>query len=99
VRDGWHEGSSTSGTARYRVAVLMRRGSLIDIRILENRSTTYAQLAEGITGKVLEAQSSCVDVVTGASTTSRALAQAIGDALARGHTGPQPPRCPDGRLK
>ena len=55
------------------------------INILEKGTTKYAQKAVvGIEKNVMEAQSLKVDVVTGATTTSKALLKALENALKKG---------------
>jgi uncharacterized protein with FMN-binding domain len=83
IPDGEYTGETRLSGFTYRTLVLVRRGRIADIRFLQNRSSHYAHLAEGVAARVRAHQSTCVDVVSGASTTSRALLATIGDALNR----------------
>ncbi len=51
------------------------------IKFMKNRQSFYAKLAEGISDKILFAQTLNVDAVTGATTTSKCLQKAIENAL------------------
>ena len=52
--------------------------------VVKNRATTHAETAEGVAQRVLEQQKNDVDVVSGATTTSKALLRAIENALTKG---------------
>ncbi len=64
-----------------RVEVHLRNHLIDRIDILENDNSMYAKLAEGVTSKVLQAQSPAVVAVTGATTSSISLQKAIENAL------------------
>lgn len=81
--DGRHEGSATLAGFDYRVGIDVEGGRLLGVEILRSRDSGYARRAGRVTLKIVAAQSSCVDGVTGATTTSRAIQAAVGDALAR----------------
>ena len=61
--------------------VLVKNHSIESIKVLQNGTSEYAHKAEGVLQKVLSAQSLKVDVVTGATTTSKALLKATENAL------------------
>ncbi len=81
--DGRHEGSAVAGGFAYRVSAHVEGGRLLGVQILRNRDSGYARRAERVVRKIVAAQSTCVDGVTGATTTSRAIQAAVGDALTR----------------
>lgn len=84
VSDGTHAGEFAYGGFTYRVAVRVKDCRIDSIEILQNRTTAHARKAEGVVARVLEAQTSKVDAVSGATTTSKALLKAIENALRSG---------------
>jgi len=80
--DGKYIGEAEYGF-RYVVRVTIDRHSIKDIEFLENRSTIYAKLAEGVAKKVIRDQNLQMAAVTGATTTSKCLTKAIENAVAR----------------
>jgi uncharacterized protein with FMN-binding domain len=66
---------------RYKVAVTVKDSRISEIKILKNRKSKYAKMAEGVIPRVIEAQNTAVDAVSGATTTSKALLMAVYDAL------------------
>jgi uncharacterized protein with FMN-binding domain len=85
VADGTYEGSFTYSKTTTEVEVTVKGHKIEKINILEKGKTEHAQkAAEGIEKNVLEAQSLDVDVVTGATTTSKALLKALEKALKQG---------------
>ena len=84
VQDGSYKGDFSYGGFTYEVEVTVKEHRIDNIEILKNRDTKHAKKAEGVVEKVLNAQSLKVDVVTGATTTSKALLKAIENALKKG---------------
>lgn len=84
VQDGTFQGEFSYGGFTYEVAVAVKDHRIQTIDILKNRDTKHAKQAEGVVPEVLSAQSVNVDVVTGATTTSKALLKAIEQALSKG---------------
>ncbi|MFQ5825654.1 MAG: FMN-binding protein [bacterium] len=83
VPSGTYKGEARYGF-NYVVEVIIENQKIKHIEIVENRKSIYAKLAEGVTRKVIKAQSPNVDAVTGATTTSKCLMKAIEDAIERG---------------
>jgi uncharacterized protein with FMN-binding domain len=84
VKDGSFRGDFTYGDFTYEVEVTIQEQEIKEIKVLKNRKRNeYAKKAEGVVNKVLKAQSLRVDVVTGATTTSKALLKAIENALVK----------------
>ncbi len=81
VADGSHDGEFSYGSFTYRVRVETRAGKIDSVSILDNRDTPHAKKAEGVVARVLAEQRVDVDAVSGATTTSKALLQAIASAL------------------
>lgn len=81
IRSGLYEGHAAIGGFDYSVALQASDGRIESLRVGRNRNTRYAELGARITLKILSSQSGCVDWVSGASTTSRAIQAAAADAL------------------
>lgn len=84
VQDGTFQGDFSYGGFTYEVSVTVKDHRIETIDILKNRDTKHARQAEGVIPKVISAQTVNVDVVTGATTTSKALLKAIENALKKG---------------
>ncbi|MGB7054365.1 MAG: FMN-binding protein, partial [bacterium] len=85
VKDGSFRGDFTYGDFTYEVEVTVHAQEIKQIRVLQNREESeYAKKAEGVVDKILKTQSLKVDIVTGATTTSKALLKAIENALLKG---------------
>ncbi len=66
----------------YKVKVTVNSGKMTDIEVLENGTgNEYAQKALKVVPRMLEKQSPDVDVVTGATVTSKALMKCVEEAL------------------
>lgn len=81
--DGTYRGSFSYNRFTYVVDTTLRDGRYDAIVIVANRDTERACSAEAVTERVIESQSLHVDVVTGATNTSKALLKAIEDGVAR----------------
>jgi uncharacterized protein with FMN-binding domain len=81
VHDGTYLGDYTYGGFTYQVSVTIQNYRIKGIDILKNRSTRYAKMAEGVVDKVLAKGNVNVEVVSGATTTSKALLKAIEQAI------------------
>jgi len=86
--DGRHEGSVALAGFDYRVGIDVAGGQLLGVEILRNRDSGFARRAERVTRKIVAAQSNCVDGVTGATTTSRAIQAAVGHVRSAPSAGP-----------
>jgi uncharacterized protein with FMN-binding domain len=88
VEDGMYTGDFTYGmfgiNFTYVVETDVKSNRIIDIRVVKNRNTNHAKLAENVIPRVIEAQSPNVDAHTGATTTSKALLKAIEYSLVKG---------------
>lgn len=82
IHDGDYVGSYTYGRFTYTVSVSVRNYTITDIQILDNRTSKHAKMAEGVVQNVLKKGNVNVDVIAGATTTSKALLKAIEQALA-----------------
>jgi uncharacterized protein with FMN-binding domain len=86
LSDGSYAGSATDGSFIYKVKVGVASHKIVSVESLANRTSSYARLAEGVYPRVVRSQTVDVDAVTGATTTSRVLLEAIRVALASGKT-------------
>ncbi len=88
AHDGSYDGEYTYGRFTYKVEVVILDHRIVTVRILGNRNTRHALLAEGIVDRILQAQRNDVDAVSGATTTSKALLKATENALTRSLASP-----------
>lgn len=82
--DGTYEATSDAGMhAGLKLEVVIEGGEITAINILENSETPGVGTAafEPLTAAIIEAQSTEVDSVSGASLTSAAIKEAVGLAL------------------
>jgi uncharacterized protein with FMN-binding domain len=84
IRDGDHIGSFSYGGFKYEVKTIVADHKIKDIVILHNRDTKHARRAEGVVTEILEDQTPNVDVISGATTTSKALMKAVENSLSTG---------------
>ena len=78
--DGVYTGEAEYGF-NYVVQVKIENGQLIGVEVKNNRDSFYANLAEGVTQKIIREQRIDNNAVTGATTTSRILQKAVESAL------------------
>jgi len=79
--DGKYTGEYVKGRFNYKVEVIVRNNKIESIKILNQTSTSYLNALDIIIKRVIEKQSLNVDVVTGATATSKGLLKAIENAL------------------
>lgn len=84
IDDGTYEGDFAYGDFTYAVSAVVQNHTLIDARTIHNRTTRHATMAEEVLQRVIQNQSMEVDVITGATTTSKALLKALEEALNKG---------------
>jgi len=84
VKDGEYMGDFAYGGFAYEVAVTVASHQIKDIKILKNRTTKHAKMAEGVVKSILDQQKNDVDAISGATTTSKALLKAVESALEKG---------------
>ena len=81
VPDGTFRGDFTYGDFTYIVEVTVSDHTITGIDIVANRDTPHAVKAAGVLGNVILEQRTDVDVVAGATSTSKALLKAVENAL------------------
>ncbi len=84
IRDGDYLGSFSYGGFKYEVKTIVGDHKIKDIMILHNRDTKYARRAEGVVSEIIKNQTPNVDVISGATTTSKVLMKAVENSLNTG---------------
>ncbi len=84
-RDGTYEGSALGFGDTITVAVTIRDGQLSDISVLDasGEDRPYYEQAVSVLDRMLSAQSTEVDTVSGATLTAEGLIGAVADALGK----------------
>lgn len=83
LKDGTFTGEAEMAGYVYRTVVVIRNKKIVSVKAVDNRKSPYAYLAEGVFRKVLKNQNANVDVITGATTTSKALLKSVENALSK----------------
>ena len=86
VPDGVYEGSCDVGYIEARVRVSVANGEMTSIDLLEHRNERGAA-GEGVVERMLAAQTTDVDSVSGATNSSRVIRRAVENALKAGESG------------
>ena len=83
-QDGTFEGTGTGYGGPITVSITLEHDVLTDVQVLSHdaEDPAYYVLAEGLTSKVLAAQSTEVDAASGATFSSKGILEAIDNALA-----------------
>jgi uncharacterized protein with FMN-binding domain len=81
LKDSVYNGSYSYLCMPYRVAVTIEKKQIKKIEVTKNYKRKWSKMAEKVIPRVLEAQNTNVDAVSGATTTSKALLMAIYNAL------------------
>jgi len=83
-KDGTYEGTSDKGIQPgLMVSVTIQNGKIADVKVVENHETEGigSVAIEELPGKIVEAQTTEVEAVSGASFTSAAIKEAVDKAL------------------
>jgi uncharacterized protein with FMN-binding domain len=91
LSDGTYRGSAKCGFD-YEVEVSIEQGKMVDARVLRNRDSHYARLAEAVMPRIQHRGTPKVDAISGATTTSKCLMRATQNALSSGMLKQQPAR-------
>jgi uncharacterized protein with FMN-binding domain len=81
VSDGTYSGQYKKGRFTYSVDTIVKDHKISDIKVLDDGPIDFGKVNSEIIGKVKDKQSLEVDVVSGASVTSKALLKAIENSL------------------
>ncbi len=90
VPDGVYEGSCDVGYIEARVRVTVADGTMTSIDLLEHRNELGAA-GEGVVNRMLDAQTTDVDSISGATNSSRVIRRAVENALIGRHSGQAAP--------
>ena len=83
VKDGAYEGEQVGDLVSAKVEVVVKNGAITEIKLLKHRHGPWHG-ANAIVGRVIAAQSLEVDVVSGATSSSKVILKAIEKALEKG---------------
>ena len=83
VEDGIYEGQCDTGVVRARVQVTVRNHRLESIELLEHENGRGAP-AEAILDQMVRCQTTAVDVVSGATCSSKVIRKAVENAITTG---------------
>jgi uncharacterized protein with FMN-binding domain len=81
LKDSVYNGSFSYIGMPHRVAVTVKKQHIKQIEITEKYHRKWFKMAEGVLPRVIEAQNTSVNAVSGATTSSKALLMAIHNAL------------------
>lgn len=84
VADGDYIGDFSYSKSYCKVEVTVKNHKIEDIKILKNSKSAHGKKAEAVISKIIEEQKNNVDVISGATTTSKALLKAVESALSSG---------------
>ncbi len=79
--DGTYIGSYGKGRFNYKVEVTVKDNKIVDIKILGKPKSSLEGIPQKMIERVLQSQSFRVDVITGATASSKAVLKAIENAL------------------
>lgn len=81
IPDGKYKAEVEYAGFTYAVRVDVSDHMILGIQVLENRTSPYAQFAEGVINRILVKQTPDVEGITGATTTSKCLMKTVETAL------------------
>jgi uncharacterized protein with FMN-binding domain len=90
VADGAYPGETTYMGSAFEVEVKVKDHRVTGIDVLKDDGREYSKKAAAVLVNVIEKQSLEVDAVSGATTTSKVLLNAVNDALLRARQSPIP---------
>ena len=81
LEDGIYHGDYTYGKTNYQVDVQIMGHQITGVEIISGGTGEYAKSAEGVIAAIIDEQRINVDVVSGATTSSKAIMKAVENAL------------------
>ena len=83
--DGTYNGEAQGYSGTVSVAVTIQDGTIIDVAIVsaKQEDAAYFDAAKGVIDEILEAQTTAVDTVSGATFSSNGILHAVADALGK----------------
>jgi uncharacterized protein with FMN-binding domain len=85
LRDGTYVGNVKQGPNRAIVEVVVERGRIAQVKVVEHQAWKGVIAEEPVTRQIVERQSTRVDVVSGATNSSRVLMRAAQAAVERSY--------------
>lgn len=82
LEDGIYHGDYAYSQTNYQVDVEIRDHKIADVQIISGGTSDFAKSAQGVIDSMIEEQRIDVDVVSGATTSSKAIMKAVENALA-----------------
>jgi len=83
LSDGTYEGSYSAGRWSNKVAVTIKEGKITGIEVIKDVSIALEEVSGEIIDRVIKAQNTTVDAVSGATVTSKAYLKSIENALTK----------------
>lgn len=83
LTDGLHSGTGTSGPVRVVANVQISNGQIVTIDLIKHRTWKGRAAEDGVPQRIIQAQSTKVDAVTGATYSSEAIMRAVQQAVDR----------------
>lgn len=83
IDDGTYRGEFAYGHYTYHAEVVVKDHRIEQISVRHGRDSEHAKAAEGVIDNIIAEQKIDVDVVSGATTTSKAILKAVENALSR----------------
>lgn len=81
IEDGLYNGEYAYGHYTYKVEIQVKNHKIAAIRVVSGGESKQAKMAEGVTDRIIAEQKLDVDVISGATTTSKAILKAVENAL------------------
>jgi uncharacterized protein with FMN-binding domain len=81
LNNGTYKGEFAYGRYNYKVEVAVSNHTIANIKVEHGRDSKHAKLAEGVINNVISKQAIDVEVISGATTTSKAILKAVEYAL------------------
>jgi uncharacterized protein with FMN-binding domain len=85
LTDGVYEGTYKAGPNKALVRVTIHEGKLVDIEIIKHRAWKGKKAESIIPRRIIDNQSTKVDVVTGATNSSRVIMNAVQRAIEKAY--------------
>ena len=85
LADGVYQGKSEIFPCMAEVEIVIRDNRLVGVRMVRERSGLGGKAKEVIPGRIVQAQSTRVDAVSGATRSSRVIMEAVQNALDKAH--------------
>jgi uncharacterized protein with FMN-binding domain len=85
LTDGVYEGSYKAGPNKALVRVTIKEGKLVEIQIVKHRAWKGKKAESIIPRRIIDNQSTKVDVVTGATNSSRVIMNAVQRAIEKAY--------------